>query len=442
MQKRKLHDKNSFLRNTAFSLVHSPSLRCFLFLILLISAFLQILLLRQWLNAPKSILSVTSHVAKIEKAPLLFLNSTNAAVLARRKDKFKRSTTPYVFDVLSIGSVNQIELIEAQFSTWASHPSRRLFFAATEIDDPDPNCHKELTLEGALEICNKCKDIAFYKGIDARNKLTDAFTNMFSNPKWLLARKNPSGWICAQRRLPFALAKVLRIYKEAQDLNGFRLPDYLILVDDDTIVNLSKIQDYLLLLDSSSVEQSISPLSTPVVFAGCRVRWPINMINFTFPFGGYGTFFSKGALQRMITPLYCNHTATGVEQEACERLVLSRKGGSNLGESALFKPGMSVGDLMGEFARSDRFCVHSDWAIGYFVNFYNISRHAVDDGVWFNQEHRMDDVKEARLHTIDRSEIYRPYQCHSDGAQCSSSSLICHRASPEIMRQLYGGRKV
>lgn len=430
------HDKNSFLRKTTSSSAPNPTLRCFLFLILFISAFLQILLLRQWLNVPKSILSVRNK--SIGKFPLLFLNSTNAAVLAHRKDQFKRST-PYVFDVLSVGSVNQIELIQAQFSTWASHPSRRLFFAATEIDDPDPNCYKELTLEGALEICNKCKDKAFYKRIDAKNKLTDTFTNMFSNPKWLLARKNPVGWICAQRRLPFALAKVLQMYKEAQDLNGFSLPDYLILVDDDTIVNLSKIQDYLLLPDSSSVKQLIP---TPVVFAGCRVRWPINVINFTFPFGGYGTFFSKDALQRMITPLYCNHTATGIEQEACERIVLSRKGGINLGESALFKPGMSLGDLIGEFSRSDRFCVHSDWAIGYFVNFYNVSRHAVDDGVWFNQEHRMDDVKEARLHTIDRSEIYRPYQCHSDGAKCSSSSLICHRASPEIMRQLYGGGNV
>jgi hypothetical protein len=399
---------------------------------------------------------VTVAVRTAESVPLLHLSALNnvATLMNIVGDDHKRKSR-YDIDILSIGSLNNLELIDAQFSTWANQPSRRLFIAATENDDPDPNCYKNLTMDGALEIIQNCQSRDFYRKLHSVNDLTKSFNNKFSNPAWLKKRSNPTGWMCAQRRPPFALARLLQLYREARDLYGYPLPDYLIVVDDDTLLNLAKIEQSLLNIPSmenttstsresrsrSSQERTIPPSTTPVVFAGCRVRWPIHQVNFTFPFGGYGTFFSRAAVERMITPLYCNETATGFEQEACERMILAtNQGGISIGETPLFQKGMSIGDLMKVFTASGRYCLHSDWATGYFVNFYNISRHAVDDGVWFNQERRMDNVKEARLHSIDgsKSEIYRPNKCHSDGLECNSKSLICHRVTPEIMEQIYG----
>lgn len=456
-------------RNNQSSLTVPRLRRCFLMVMLTgLSLALTLLIMQihhsQNLGSISSIAKDVSGAARrtAESGPLLYLSALdNVATLMNIVGDDHQRKSPFDIDILSIGSLNNLELIDTQFSTWANQPSRRLFIAATENDDPDPNCYKNLTMDGALDIIQKCQSRDFYRKLDSVNDLTKSFNNKFSNPTWLKKRNNPTGWMCAQRRPPFALARLLQLYREARDLHGYPLPDYLIVVDDDTLINLPEIEKSLLHIPSMesttssssssgefrnkiNQEPVIPPSTTPVVFAGCRVRWPIHEVNFTFPFGGYGTFFSRAAVERMITPLYCNETATGFEQEACERIILAtNQGGIHIGELPLFQKGMSIGDLMKVFTASGRYCLHSDWATGYFVNFYNVSRHVVDDGVWFNQEHRMDNVKEARLHSIDgsKSEIYRPNKCHSDGSECTSKSLICHRVTPEIMKQIYGSTK-
>jgi len=346
------------------------------------------------------------------------------------------------FDVLSIGSVTQIELLQAQSDTWASHSSIGNFFGATENDDPDPNCYKTLTLKKAFDRSKYCRREIARKKIDPLNILTEKLTSAYATTRWLKKKANPAAWMCAQRRPPFALAKLLRFYREGYNIHGDTfLPSYLIVTDDDTFIDIALLEEKLMVEVTVGDSALIPHHTTPVVFAGCRIRHPINEVNFTFPYGGYGQFFSRGALLRMIQPLYCNNTSlTGFEQEACERI--NDPKAVTIEERKYFEPGMSVSDLMEAYTAAAEFCSHSDWITAYFVNFYNISRHVVDDGVWLNAESRMDNVKEARFHTFDKSEIYRsnvdvsPGHCGTgDFKACTHQSMICHRQSSEDMKQ-------
>ena len=67
--------------------------------------------------------------------------------------------------------------------------------------------------------------------------------------EWLQQKKNPGGWMCAQRRMTAALSKLIRLYREAAEGAGFEpssvFPDYLILGDDDTSVDLRYISEKL-----------------------------------------------------------------------------------------------------------------------------------------------------------------------------------------------------
>jgi len=357
---------------------------------------------------------------------------------------YKNGTKETRFDVLSIGSISQIDLLHAQSNTWASNPSVRNFYGATESDDPDPTCYQKLTTDEVYKRCKHCRTKKNYK---VKSNIVKIFTNQYATPKWLAKKANPVGWMCAQRRPAFALSKLLRFYREAIKIHGDDvLPSYLLLTDDDTYVDLEMLKKKLIMdvgiADASDPSLMLIPsYDTPVVFAGCRVRMPIQDGHFTFPFGGFGQFFSKGALRRMVQPLYCNKIPlAGFEEEACERI--NDSNAATIGETSMYKPGMSISDLMEVYVASNQFCAHSDWLTGYFVNFYNISRHVVDDGVWFNEKSRMDNVKEARFHTFDKSEIYKRVSGHCTAeylSSCTKQSMICHRLSANDMLQRHGG---
>jgi hypothetical protein len=102
------------------------------------------------------------------------------------------------------------------------------------------------------------------------------------------------------------LGKVGRFYQrelaKAKDA-GFNsqgvLPDFLLIQDDDTYFNMNMLQRDLF--------SQVNP-STPFASTGCLVHMPITTINFSFPYGGYGTILSQGAILRMIRPIYCNFT--------------------------------------------------------------------------------------------------------------------------------------
>eukprot|EP00980_Cylindrotheca_fusiformis_P006201 scaffold1327_cov124-Cylindrotheca_fusiformis.AAC.5 len=382
-------------------------------------------------------------------------------------------------DVLIVGSLQQTELPTTQLETWASHKSVRHFVLATELDTPNPNCLHEMNNNSIFEEVNWCKarHTPRYLSLGPENELSKLWTNSYARFEWLQKKKNPAGWLCAQPRFPYAMVKMLDFYREHRNF-----PDYLVLADDDLYLDMEVFtNEYLVSPNRAYHHQKkkeskqpytteledmlIPPPSIPTVWAGCRVRPPIHLINFTFPFGGYGTYFSTAALKRMVKPLYChsNHTTirgstaaarntsnTLFQNEACQRL---KPGMVNIGEAKYYKPGMSVRDLILEFlTKEERFCAHSDWFLAYFVNYYNISRHTITQKLYPGKPWRFDDfmehVPEARLHTIafqepDDSEVYRSPlgNCAYDGTiECDVRAKICHYVNTTVMKRLFAAK--
>mmetsp|Transcript_6288 Transcript_6288/g.7967 ORF Transcript_6288/g.7967 Transcript_6288/m.7967 type:complete len:553 (-) Transcript_6288:206-1864(-) len=408
---------------------------------------------------------LTSYNSKkgYDPSKVLYLNVSDSSVLKDR-DPDGKSESKYSIDVLTIGSIHTIGRAETQAKTWASHVSRRHFWLATEYDDPEPSCHETLTWEDIEAICYHCKrmGLRFWRERNAENELTTNWHNLFAHQDWLKQKDNPAGWMCAQKRFVAALSKLLATYREAREKYSIDLPDYLIMGDDDTYVNLEIVEEMLLRTPEKEVKDTnmtfdeelntmVYPTkNTPVVWAGCRVRHPQYIIQDTIPYGGYGILFSKASLERLIQPIYCNETRTGFEWEACEHWTPTYANWS-IGEKEYWEPGMSISDLMGTYVSNlNPFCLHSDWAIGYFVNHFNISRHVVptghlhpdkapDDKIYFYND-QMGDVKHARLHAFhDGSEIYKRHEghCKKFKKRCDSKAGVCHEQSEGLMEKTY-----
>lgn len=379
-------------------------------------------------------------------------------------------TISFTVDILSVSSINQLALLHAQQSTIATHKSVRNFFNVTERDDADPNCHTDITFEHVESVSKFCRKQGKEKPI------IRYLRNMYANANWLRKKKNPMGWLCAQVRPYSGLMKAQLHYQRS----GQQLPNYLLIFDDDTYYNMEKFQMNFASLDSS-IEK---------VYAGCLVRFPVRQINYTFPFGGFGSILSEGALVR----LFRRHTCPGLggfndtyskdhvsfnEMESSlagdsSAAVCSRLKEDNIGELKYFTNGMSLVELMYKYSSTDKyrnvknwargsgFCMHSvrimrrvslhlmihitiscnlicisllslfhngttkDWVLGYFVNYYNISTHV--------REPYYKHVPHARFESYKDSEIYRKPKgfCRND-AKCEKGTEICHRATPEWM---------
>jgi hypothetical protein len=400
-----------------------------------------------------------------DPSKILFLNVSDASVLNDNNPPvlltdYNGNGSKYSIDILSVGSFFSIDRAEAQLKTFGSHRSRRHYWLATEFDDPDPSCHNMMTWKDVEQVVNTCRSKLFWRNKKHLNDLTSHWSENFARRRWLGQKKNPMGWVCAQRRFTVALSKLMKIYREGKDKYGIELPDYLILGDADTHVNIELLKEELIRIphqevkeknltaEEEEVQMRFPTQNTAVVYAGCRVRSPMKQIQHTFPFGGYGTFFSKKAIERFIQPLHCNGASTGFELEACEHFKAEYQNKWGIGELEYFEAGMSISDLMGVYTRKEEtFCLHSDWAVGYFVNHFNISRHVVptlhlhpklikDDAYWYNDQ--MGDVKHARLHNWnDGSEIYKRHHgnCNNDAELCEETSQVCHKMSEDL---LYG----
>ena len=362
--------------------------------------------------------------------------STTDKVAPIAVDPIVGHSSSFVVDVLSISSVTRPEVNRAQRSTWASHSIVRNFHVVTEDDDPDPTCYSNLTVADVYAQSSHCRSKSKLSKV---NFLTQFAKTMFARRQWLQKKANPVGWACAQRRVAAGLAKLGRSYRKNKTVI---LPDYLVLVDDDTYINMNRFEGHLTNASLSTVGEvrEYGTDSSAKVYAGCVVvAAPGQLISFTFPFGGWGTFFSKGAIQRLITPLFCNQTQQrdSFEEHACRRL---HAGDDLLSESRYFKDGMSVSDLMGaQASKPGSYCLHSDWMVGYYVNFYNIS------GVrWDGPESARKwypDAPQTRLHpagSLD-SFIYRKPggNCKNDGGTCTSGSFACHYMSPKDMQRVH-----
>jgi hypothetical protein len=187
----------------------------------------------------------------------------------------------------------------------------------------------------------------------------------------LNATKHPVGWLCAQRRFALGLAKVIRAY----EADVLPLPDYLMIVDDDTYYNISEFVKFLSSKDSK--ENFMVPGA--VFTISSRFRFRIHH-------GGFGLTISRGALKRAMEPILCNQRlpakpASALTQDSGDATVnpfCSRLNENWAGEKAVFRNGMSLIDLMQTYASewepysayknwTTGFCFHGDWLLPYFL---------------------------------------------------------------------------
>jgi hypothetical protein len=187
------------------------------------------------------------------------------------------------------------------------------------------------------------------------------------------------GWLCAQKRLPESLAASLKMYNQITT----DLPDYLLLIDDDTFLNLALMAPEL---------QTSFPSHHAYATAGCMV----GKMEHSFPWGGFGTIFTRKALERFLQPLplecsFQNSTALvkhlepnvavrrdhDLTPEEFEALACDRISENLIGERSVYQKGMSLTDMSQAYIHKwnytsaqtwgetlPGFCLHSDWVIG------------------------------------------------------------------------------
>ncbi len=362
---------------------------------------------------------VTSHSFLSSLSAIVDFTKSKAAVV------MPNSRQPVLFDLISVGSFTRPDYQDAQQKTFGSHRSIRHFFRITEEDDSDQECHRNLTNQGAYDISTFCRTKQY-----AENQFFMGYLrNHFARIRFLKHKANPAGWMCAQKRHVHGFAKSIQQYRDQKE----SLPDYLVIMDDDTYLNMELVSSFL---NSSN--------RLPLAIAGCMIRSPIRHINFTSPYGGWGMIYNKAALENFMRPITCNKLDDSDDflQGSCKAVK-----DNQLGELEVFQEGITLIDLMQAFVSrqpysnfgnwTNGFCLHSDWMFGYFSNFYPISIHDPDP---FYQN-----VPQARMLGYNGSEIYGGHkhrykrkQCDYSYDLCTRESHICHYQNPTMMARLSG----
>ena len=249
-------------------------------------------------------------------------------------------------DIISVGSMLKDAYQDAQKNTFATHSMVRTFYRITEANDTDTSCFNDLTTDQIDDIIKFC---SITEGQSFESKL---FRNILFEP-----RKH-AGWICAQKRPIDGLYKVLQNYRNQH----ITIPDYLILIDDDTYLNIDSV---------SALLRDKYPPTVPNVVAGCNFRFLNHRSSFTFPYGGFGSFLPRAAIQRLMQPIYCDDVNTeGIISDPFARLACWRLDQNSLGEKPFFKNGMSVADLMYQFAANQPYEDVGNWKGGFCLHRY------------------------------------------------------------------------
>jgi hypothetical protein len=335
-----------------------------------------------------------------------------------------------VIDIVSVGSNSRLDYLATQRETFGRHHAVRNYIGLTEDASSEPNCDATVSPDAAKAIQNYCRlDVSLTFPDNAPGTLLNRMRQIYAGwDDFLATKKNPGGWLCAQRRASDGLYRLLQLYKTQP------IPDYVILMDDDTFVDLSAVSDYLTAVYDSN---------DATVMVGCLIRFVLTLTNFAIPWGGWGTILSRGAIQNLLRPINCNYIQDDFEQNACDRL------DQNLfDEQRYWQTDMTVMDLINAYVMTNRysdyqkwseskgsFCVHSDWVWGYFFNYYNIGNHTG------HTAHTETD----RMTTYRISYTYAVYpprkeatdgQCRMEGVNCTVDSDICHYVSSDLMRNL------
>jgi hypothetical protein len=348
--------------------------------------------------------------------PTSFLGST-----VTRKDP--------TIDVISVGSISRQELLDTQSHTFGSHRIVRNFFEVTEKNDTDASCYTNFTLDQLEQVLTFCRNT---EGQSTESTLfrTDLFLP-----------KHHTGWMCAQKRPIDGLHIALERYKIEP------LPDYLMIIDDDTYLNM----------DSLAVTfRDWYPPSESHLVAGCTYRRPYKL-QFVFPIGGVGSILTRAAIEKLMKPIYCEAN----DPDQFTRLACWRLDQNLIGEKDFFLEGLSVGDLMYEYTarlpftgveqwKGTGYCFHSDHTLGYFFTYYHL---AVPDGCLHADETPTDkfrnDYRFKKLVSMSKRRGFfaRGHQreqldgkggeCDNLKDKCSMDSRICHYVKSEQMESLY-----
>ena len=360
--------------------------------------------------------------------------------------KYNRS-----IDIISIGSIHKLEWQDAQQHTFVSHYTVRNFHRFNELNDTDSTCYTNLTQPQFNMIHQFCT---------RRDEEESRIAVLFGEGRMNFKPINATGWLCAQKRPIDGLYKALQPYVHHQRyLNqqkhavtntnydgtthqkriaiGIPLPKYLIMMDDDTYLNMTFMIDIL---------SKQYPYQQPYLLTGCLLQFQKHIM-YKFPFGGYATILTQKAIENLIRPIYC--TLQVVEQHGLSKsrfnsAVCTRLQQNLIGEQPYFRDGMSILDLMYTFSSSflftkvnewtngTGFCFHSDHALGYFLGFYYVG---VPDRVWSNPLLTTDNAKERGYSYNTLSKKFDT--CNNKRLDCGNSTTICHYNKPQHMYDMF-----
>ena len=262
--------------------------------------------------------------------------------------------------------------------TWASHYSVRNFWGVTEEQDYDVECGQqpEEALGVYLQSCRTESSGAKFRH--------GAFGHRpYDKKGW--------GWFCAQRRPGHALGWLQSMYQDPA-----YIPDILIIVDDDTSVDIEAVQLWM------------SEAKGPRVGNPCAGGTMSVVKGSLAGMGGAGTFFNRAAIERLSEPLYCDNPTHESMNSTCARLQDNR-----VGERDVYQQGDSIFDIFYKYSAMVDFCMHSDWAMGYMINAYS------------------------------GSSLEQFGQCLQRlGRDCPFDALYCHYLSPEAMKQFAQNHRI
>eukprot|EP00980_Cylindrotheca_fusiformis_P014784 scaffold4026_cov117-Cylindrotheca_fusiformis.AAC.19 len=319
-----------------------------------------------------------------------------------------------VVDILSVGSRNRHELQEEQIKTFGSHKTIRNFFLADERVDTDAGCSNSLSIEDTFNVSNFC----VHKEYNGENHyFMRLMKKHYITRERLEANSNPVGWLCAQSRPLHALFQIQKQYHQQI------LPDYMIIIDDDTYYNMHKFEKHFTVKGASKAR----------AIAGCRIKFSLQ---FSAPLGGFGLILSRAMLQEIMSPINCPplNSSDGI----CGRLALN-----SIGEFPVFQS-LTSGSLVEMMKRyADRslyrdheqwttgYCFHSDWATGYLV--YLLDKQLGT----YNSHPRMRSVFNMRFNFATS-----PLNiCRYESDKCTAQSEACHYVQSETMSMVFEEQK-
>jgi hypothetical protein len=167
-----------------------------------------------------------------------------------------------------------------------------------------------------------------------------------------------------QRRFIQRVEKIFKHYgmnhvdKRDEKREGSSLPDFLILLTDRTYYNMKVFPEVLSNFHramNATTTGSFDP-SEPVAIVGCIKRYNIKEKRFTVPRPGFGLILSRSVLENLSQPIRYNLPSGNSP-------VCNPSAESPIGESKVFRQGMTPADLMLAYANFDLFDPFQNWTI-------------------------------------------------------------------------------